>query len=215
MLSKEMETVSLTPEGKIVLTLNHGRHTYKELRFETGLSDRWLSIKLRELESRGVVKKIGKWYGLGGNLDASSFELSLYMVFQARRMAERLRKFSSVRMVILFGSVAQKKASGISDLDMIIVVSEPLEKAKARIMLEISRLEKEHHVMVEPLILTEQDFLDNVYSQEGGLIYGVAEGFEVLVDKTGRLTGILRERVEEIRRSHEYLQEARIWLKAK
>ncbi len=210
-----METVSLTPEGKIVLTLKHGKHTYEELRFETGLSDRWLSIKLRELGSRGIIRKIGKWYSLEGNPDASSFELSLYMVFQAKRMAEKLRKFSSVRMIVLFGSAAQKKAGDLSDLDMMIVVSKPLEKAKARIMVEISKLEMKHHITVEPLIFTEQDFLGNVYSQEGGIIYGVAEGFEILVDKTGRLSRILRERVEEIRRSHEYLEEAGIWLKAK
>lgn len=210
-----METVSLTPEGKIVLTLKHGKHTYEELRFETGLSDRWLSIKLRELGSRGIIRKIGKWYSLEGNPDASSFELSLYMVFQAKRMAEKLRKFSSVRMIVLFGSAAQKKAGDLSDLDMMIVVSKPLEKAKARIMVEISKLEMKHHITVEPLIFTEQDFLDNVYSQEGGIIYGVAEGFEILVDKTGRLSRILRERVEEIRRSHEYLKEAGIWLKPK
>lgn len=29
--------------------------------------------------------------------------------------------------------------------------------------------------MIEPLILMAEDFLDNVYSHEGGIIYGVAE----------------------------------------
>jgi hypothetical protein len=65
------------------------------------------------------------------------------------------------------------------------------------------------------LILAKQDFLDNVRSHEGGIIYGVAEGFEVLVDKTGELGKILRNRVEEIRRSHDYLEEERIWLKVR
>lgn len=210
-----MELVSLTPEGKIVLTLKHGKHTYKELKFETGLSDRWLTVKLEELESEGVIEKSGRWYGLSGRLDVSAYELSLYMNFQARRMADELAKLPFVKMVVLFGGVAQERADVLSDLDMIIVVSESVEKVKVDLVPLISKLETKYHMMVEPLILTEEDFLENVYSREGGIIYGVAEGFEVLVDKTGDLAKILYNRVEEIKRSHEYLREARIWLKAK
>jgi hypothetical protein len=82
-------------------------------------------------------------------------------------------------------------------------------------MSEISKLERRYHIAIEPLILTEEDFLDNIYSREGGIVYGVAEGFEVLVDKTGELAEILCNRVEEIKRSHDYLEEVRIWLRAK
>jgi len=210
-----MELVSLTPEGKIALALTHGKHTYNELKVETGLSDRWLTVKLKKLESEGVVRKSGRWYGLAGKLDLSAYELSLYLGFQAKRMAGELAKLSFVETIVLFGGVAQKRASELSDLDMIIVVKEPIEKVKRRIISEISRLELKYHVMIEPLILTEEDFLDNVYLQEGGIVYGVAEGFVVLVDKTSKLAGILYNRVEEIKRSHEYLREARIWLKIK
>jgi predicted nucleotidyltransferase len=210
-----VELVSLTPEGKIVLALKHGKHTYSELKFETGLSDRWLTVKLEELESEGVVKKSGRWYGLAGRLDVPAYELSLYMSFQAKRMADELAKLPFVKMIVLFGGVAQKKANELSDLDIIIVASEPIEKVKMEITPEISKLEMKYHIMIEPLILTEEDFLDNVYSREGGVIYGVAEGFEVLVDKTGKLARTLHNSVQEIKRSHEYLKEARIWLKAK
>ena len=210
-----MELVSLTPKGRIVLVLKHGKHTYSELRFETGLSDRWLTIKLEELESGGVVDRSGRWYGLCGKLDVSAYELSLYMSFQARRMADELAKLPFVRMVVLFGGVAQKKANEFSDLDMIIVVGESVDRAKTEVMSEISKLERRYHIAIEPLILTEEDFLDNIYSREGGIVYGVAEGFEVLVDKTGELAEILCNRVEEIKRSHDYLEEVRIWLRAK
>ena len=210
-----MELVSLSPEGRIVLTLTHGKHTYSELRFETGLSDRWLTIKLEELERGGVVEKNGKWYGLSGKLAISAYELSLYMRFQAKRMAAELAKLRFVRMITLFGGVAQKNAHEYSDLDMIIVVSEPVDKVKKEIKLEISRLESKYHITVEPLILAKEDFVDNVNSCEGGIVYGVAEGYEVLVDKTGEFAKILHNRVEEIKRSHDYLEEARIWLKAK
>jgi predicted nucleotidyltransferase len=209
-----VDLVSLTPEGKIVLTLKHGKHTYSELRLETGLSDRWLTIKLEELEDDAVEKK-GKWYGLRGGIRVSHYELSLYMRAQARRTASDLANLRFVRAVILFGSVVQKNAGEYSDLDLIIVVSEPVDRVREKVLSEISRLESKYHLTVEPLILAKQDFLDNVRSYEGGIIYGVAEGFEVLVDKTGELGKILRNRVEEIRRSHDYLEEEKLWLKVR
>lgn len=198
-----------------MLTLRHGKHTYSELRFETGLSDRWLSIKLEELERGGVVEKNGRWYGLGGKLAISAYEVSLYMRFQAKRMAAELAKLRFVRIVILFGSVAQKDAHEYSDLDMIIVVGGPVDEVKKEVASEISKLESKHHITVEPLILTEEDFLDNVHSYEGGIVYGVADGYEVLVDKTGEFAKILHDRVEEIKRSHDYLEDAGIWVKVK
>ena len=210
-----MELVSLTSEGRIVLTLKHGKHTYSELKLETGLSDRWLTIKLGELEGEGVVEKSGKWYGLKQETSVSAYELSSYMISQAKQMASELANLCFVKAIILFGSVAQKNAREYSDLDMIIVVSEPYDRVRKETMLEISRLESNYHITIEPLILVKEDFLDNVYSREGGIIYGVAEGFEVLVDKTGEFGEVLRNRVEEIRRSHDYLVEERIWLKVR
>jgi len=210
----EVELVSLTSEGKVLATLWHGRHSYGELRLETGLSDRWLTVKLNELLREKVVVKSGRWYGLARELDVSSYELSLYMVFQARQIARELAKLRSVLAIVLFGGVAQKKAHLYSDLDMI-VVSEPVDEVKEEVLSRVSELEWIYHITVEPLILSRKDFLDNVNSREGGIVYGLAEGCEVLVDKTGELGKLLRNRIEEIRRSHDYLEEARIWLKVK
>ena len=210
-----MELASLTPEGRIILTLKHGKHTYSELRFETELSDRWLTIKLKELEGRRVVEKRRRWYGLIEDLVVSDYELSLYMRSQAKRMAAELAELHSVRAVILFGSVAQKGAHEYSDLDLIIVVSETAEETRGEVFSKILELESRYHITVEPLVLGEEDFLGNVHSHEGGVVYGVAEGYEVLVDKTGEFAEILHDVVEEIRRSHDYLEEARIWLKVK
>jgi len=210
-----VELVSLSPEGRIVLTLKHGKHTYSELKLETGLSDRWLAIKLKELEGGGVVEKDGRWYGLSGDLKVSAYELSLYMRLQAKRMADELAKLHFVRLIILFGGVPKKKAHEYSDLDMIIVVGEAVDNVKEEVLSKISRLESKYHITIEPLILAEEDFLDNVHSHEGGLIYGIAEGFEVLVDKTGEFAQILHDRVEEIKRNCDYLKEVRIWLKVR
>ena len=210
-----MELVSLKPEGKVALTLMHGMHTYSELRFETGLSDRWLARKIRELMEKRVVEKRGKWYGLSDELDVSAYELSLYLRLQASRMAAELGNLRSVKAVILFGSVAQRNGHEYSDLDMIIVVNRSFEKAKQEVLSEISELESNFHVTIELVILTEKDFRDNVHSHEGGIIHGVAEGYEVLVDKTGQFTEVLHDRVEEIKHTCDYLEESGIWLRAK
>jgi predicted nucleotidyltransferase len=130
-------------------------------------------------------------------------------------MAGELADLRFVEAVFLFGSVAQKNAGEYSDLDVIIVVGEPVDRVKRKIVGEISKLESKFHMTVEPLILAKKDFLDNVYSHEGGIIYGVAEGYEVLVDKTSEFGSILRNRVEEIRSSYDYLEEERIWLKVR
>lgn len=209
------ELVSVTSEGRIILTLKHGKHTYSELRFEAGLSDRWLTIKLSELQNEGLINKEEKWYCLKEELPVFPYELSLYLSFQAKRIGNNLAQLHFVQAIILFGGVAKKNAHEYSDLDMIIVVGEPVDKVREELLAKISELELNHHLMVEPLILDEKDFLGNVYSREGGIIYGVAEGFEVMLDKTGKITQILHDRIEEIKRTHEYLEEARIWLKVK
>lgn len=210
-----MDLISLTPGGRIVSTLQHGKHTYSELKFETRLSDRWLTIKLRELERQGVLEKTGKWYGTRGKPVISAHELSLYMVSQARRMADELARPRFVKAIILFGGVARRNADEYSDLDMMIVVGGSVDRAKKMVLSEISELESKYHMTIEPLILSKEDFLDNVHSHEGGIVYGIAEGYEVLVDKTGGFGEALRNRVEEIKRGHDYLEEAGIWLKAK
>jgi len=210
-----MELVSLKPEGKVVLTLMHGKHAYSELKFETGLSDRWLTRKLRELTEKGAVEKQGRWYGLSDKLDISAYELILYLRLQASRMAVELGKLRFVKAVILFGGVAQRSAHEYSDLDMIIVVDGSFEKARYKVLSEISRLESDYHLTVEPLIFTEKDFWDNAHQHEGGIIYGVAEGYEVLVDESGQFTDVLHDRVEEIKSTRDYLEESGIWLKTK
>lgn len=211
-----MQLLHLTPEGKIILTLAHGKHTYSELKQETGLSDRWLTAKLSQLTGKeGVVEKSSKWYGLTQDTEISEYELSLYAAGQARLVAGSLSRLPFVKAVVLFGSVAQKRISQYGDLDLIVVVAEPQDKARAEVLSEVSLLESKYHFTIEPLILSEKDFLENIRSNEGGIVFGVAEGFEVLVDKTCALGRALEDRVEEIKRTHEYLTEERVWLRAK
>jgi len=207
--------VSLTSEGKVLATLWHGRHSYTELKLETGLSDRWLTVKLDELLHNKVVDKSGRWYSLSRELDVSSYELSLYLVFKAGQVARELGRLRSVLAIVLFGGVVQKRAHLYSDLDMVIVVGEPMGDVRSMVLSKVSELEWKYHVAIEAVILSQRDFLDNVNSGEGGIVYGLAEGCDVLIDKTGELSKLLHDRIEEIKRSHDYLEEARIWLKAR
>ena len=210
-----LDLASLTPEGRILLTLRHGKHSYSELKLETGLSDRWLTVKLRRLEGEGIVERDGKWYGISGGLDVSPYELSLYLRFQAERMADELAKLDFIAAIILFGGVAQGRAWELSDLDMIIVVDGPVDRLRGQVASAVSRLESKYHLTVEPLILAEEDLLDNLRSDEGGIVYGLAEGYRVLFDRTGRISGILGERIKEVKRSHVHLEGEGIWLKTK
>ena len=209
-----LDLASLTPEGRILLTLRHGKHSYSELKLETGLSDRWLTVKLRRLEGEGIVERDGKWYSISGDLNVSPYELSLYLRFQAERIADELAKLDFIAAIILFGGVAQGRAWELSDLDMIIVVDGPVDRLRGLVASAVSRLESKYHLTVEPLILAEEDLLDNLRSDEGGIVYGLAEGYRVLFDRTGRISGILGERIKEVKRSHVHLEEDGIWLKS-
>lgn len=210
-----MDLVSLSPEGRILLTLAHGQHTYAELKVESGLSDRWLTIKLHELFADGSIVKDGRWYGTGEWVKVPAYELSLFMRGQAQRIAAELGRLPLVELVVLFGSVAQRKAEQYSDIDLLIVVADTSEKSRGMVVDELRRLESIFHFTLESLVLSEQDFAKNMRTAEAGIIFGLADGFEVLLDRKAILSEMLRNRVQEILSSFTYLDGEGIWLKAK
>ena len=109
--------------------------------------------------------------------------------------------------------MARGVAHEYSDIDLIIVVEDPEGKRKIRGM--IPGLESRYHFTIEPLVFSFRDFRDNLESQSGGIIYGVAEGYRVLHDSVGDVSDILEKRVEEIKGSHEYIEDVRIWVKTR
>jgi len=208
-----MELASLTPEGRIVLTLHHGQHTYSELKLESGLSDRWLSKKLSEFIREGIITKNGRWYRLNEDISVSRFEMSLYLRSQSKKIAEILAEEDSVAAIFLFGSVTRETAHDYSDVDLIIVASGQEDGIRDRLNERITEIEAKFHFTVEPLILSSDDFRDNVESRSGGIVYGLAEGYEALYDRTGESSSVLRKRVEQIREECDYLEDVRIWVK--
>jgi hypothetical protein len=104
-----------------------------------------------------------------------------------------------------------------SDVDLIVVVDrEHVAKAREEVSKRAIELELFLHISVDPLVSSVDDFLSDVWSLEGGIIYGIANAYEILYDRTGgKLTRVLHERIEEIHRNYMYLGEVRQWVRAK
>lgn len=211
-----MSLIALTPEGRILLTLAHGQHFYGELKLESGLSDRWLTVKLKELINKGDIVKQGRWYRATQKINISAtHELSLYMNSQAQRIAKELGNLPNIKLIVLFGSIAQKKAREYSDIDLIIVVSDSVEEIKKSLMSKISVLESKFHLTIEALVLSKQDFLENINSKEGGIVFGIVDGYEILLDKSHELNEALSNQIREIQNNYKRINEEGIWLKTK
>lgn len=212
-----MMLTKLTPEGRIILTLEHGCHTYGELRRETRLSDRWLIRKLSELKRRAVIKKTGRWYGLAKEFPVSPYERALYRRTELSQAVNYLtEKCPQILAIVLYGSTAKATCTLTSDVDLLIVVEKTkrIHEVRERIEEAANDLFFMFHINFEPLVLTADDFLANLASKEGGIIYGIANGYEMLYDRVGdKLTNRLSERISQIKCGHECLEEHGIWLK--
>lgn len=214
-----MMPTKLTPEGRIILTLEHGCHLYSQLQRETRLSDRWLMKKLDELKREGMIEQEAGWYKLTKTPAVHPYERSLYRrTLQLPWAADHLLgKCPYIQAIILYGSTADGTCGPRSDADLLIVVkNKPLGKAKGEIIECANELELTLHIGIEPLVLSVDDYLSDVSSMEGGIIYGVTSAYEVLYDRTrGELTRVLHDRAEEIRRNYTYLEDVRQWVRAK
>ena len=113
-----MKLLEQTKEGLIVSALMQRALRYSELKRETGLSDAWLSKKLRELSEAGVVKCRDGVYML--NPVGFRSALTQNKFYYAQLMALDLAKREDVLAVILFGSLARNPMSG-GDIDLLVV----------------------------------------------------------------------------------------------
>lgn len=209
----------LTPEGRIILTLEHGCHLYSQLQRETKLSDRWLMKKLDELKREGIIRQEARWYKLAKTPAVHPYERSLYRrTLQFPRAVDHLlKRCPYIQAIVLYGSTADDTCGPRSDADLLIVVKDkPLAEAKGEIIECANELELAIHIGIEPLVLSVGDYLSDVSSVEGGIIYGITSAYEVLYDRTrGELTRALHDRAEEIRRNYTYLEGVKQWVRAK
>ncbi len=214
-----MMPTKLTPEGRIILTLEHGSHLYGQLKRETTLSDRWLMKKLDELKRVGIIKRKAGWYKLAKPPAIHPYERSLYRrtLQLPQAMDHLLKRCPYIQAIVLYGSTADGTCGPRSDADLLIVVkNKPLAGAKGEIIECATELELTLHINIEPLVLSVDDYLSDVSSMEGGIVYGITSAYEVLYDRTrGELTRVLHDRAEEIQRDYIYLGGVRQWVRAK
>ena len=111
--------VEITPEGKIVAALIESPKSYSELKLSTGLSDRWLSKKLKELSSAGLIEHYRNRYQLKEPAEiiaadpvfAQFLQAKASLMAKAKLLAEEVGRNEGVVAIMLFGSVA-KRGSG-------------------------------------------------------------------------------------------------------
>jgi DNA polymerase sigma len=129
------QLIKITPEGKIIAALITSPKSYSGLKSATKLSDRWLSKKLEELSSSGIVDRRGNNYQLKNpteiiNADpifAKYLQGKISLKAKARLIAEEISHNKQVVAVILFGSVAKEQASKESDIDLLVVTETEME----------------------------------------------------------------------------------------
>ncbi len=211
-----MRLIEVTPEGRIVASLLEGPKTYGELRSSTGLSDRWLSVKLRELTSAGVVDRVGRVYRLRepskvleDPVFVAHLRESASLRAKARLIAEELGRDERVLAVVLFGSVSRGQAREDSDVDLLVVTD---VEAWRELSVLVQDLMLRYDVPVEALFMTLDDLLVNLAAGTA-LILGVLEGYEVLLDRAG-IGPLLSVQRGRLLREWTYDEVAGTWVRA-
>lgn len=210
--------VEVTPEGRIVAALIEGPRSYSELRSFTRLSDRWLSMKLRELSSAGIIEHHGDRYRLKNPtkiIEADPvFSQFLQRVTSHRAkaglIAEEIGGIERVVAVILFGSVAKGEATEESDIDMLVVTEVEMEDSLNDTVYDLMF---KYDVPVEAIPLTYDDLIVNLQAKTA-FSFGLLEGYQVLYDRGGVET-LLAIKKKEIQENWIYDEEAGVWIQRK
>lgn len=219
-----MKLVKLTPEGKIVSALLNGPKSFSELREETRLSEAWLSKKLKELASIGLVERSDdRCYRLLSSIrlidkdplsqafleiTMKKIEPNLSMPEKAMRIGNELSWDDRVVAVILFGSVAKGSATSESDVDLLVVTE---VEAERDLNDKVYELMFRYDVPVEAVFVTYDEFLSIIVSKSV-FLFGLIEGYRVLYDRGG-VDKILSLTEKQIRKEWFYDQEVDTWVK--
>ena len=207
--------VKITPEGKIVAALIQKPRSYGELKSATGLSDRWLSKKLSELSSAGLVELRGGHYWIQnqtGMIDADPvfaqfLKTTVSLEAKAKLMAEELSRNEHIVAVILFGSVAKGEAKEDSDIDMIVVTDREMEEELIR---KVYDLMFKYLAPVESISLTYDDLIINLQAKTT-FSFGMLGSYRVLYDRGG-VEGLLSIKKREVQESWIYDEEVETWI---
>jgi len=205
MKKKALKLFAFTPEGRIVRALSMGEKSFSELVKATGLSERWLSIKLKQLLQLGVVKLSGKGYqvdheNLHAILTPSLKETAWIAAY------EIVEKYPQVLSVLLYGSVAKEKAHEESDVDLLVISENPLNLSDDEYEISVK-----YGVAFEITSVALTEFLAILHFKSA-LLFGILEGYDVLFDRAG-ITTLLKVFRKDIYKNWRYNRDEGLWLK--
>jgi len=207
--------VEVTPEGKIAAALIDGPKSYGGLKSATGLSDRWLSKKLRELSSMGLIEHYEGYYRLKDPAEifdadpvfAQFLQGRASLKVRAKLIAEEMSRNREVVAVVLFGSVAKGEATDDSDVDMLVVTEGEMEE---KLSGRLYDLMFKYDVPVEAVFLTYEDLIINLQAKTA-FSFGLLEGYQILYDRGG-VENLFSIKRKEIQENWIYDEEAGAWI---
>jgi len=210
--------VEITPEGKIIAALVGSPKNYGGLKSVTGLSDRWLSKKLKELSLFGLVERKGSNYELknpmeiinGDPIFAQYLQGKISLKAKARLIAEEISHNEHVVAVVLFGSVAKEQATEESDIDLLVVTEVEMEDQLNNMIYDLMF---KHDVPVEAVFSTYDDLITNLQAKTTFSL-GLLEGYQTLYDRGG-VENMLFIKKKEIQENWIYDEEAQTWIQKK
>ena len=205
MRKKTLKLFALTPEGRIVRALSSGEKSFSELVKATGLSERWLSIKLKQLLQLGVVKLSGNGYQVDHE------KLHAILIPSLKETAwlaayEIVEKYPQILSVLLYGSVAKGNVHEESDVDLLVISENPLNLTEDEY--EISM---RYGVAFEMTSVALTEFLAMLHFKSA-LLFGILEGYDVLFDRAG-ITALLKVFMKDIYKNWRYNKDEGLWLK--
>jgi predicted nucleotidyltransferase len=205
MRKKTLKLFAFTPEGRIVRALSSGKKSFSEMVKTTGLSERWLSIKLKQLLQLGVVKLSGNGYQVDHEKLQAILTPSLK---ETAWMAayEIVEKHPEVLTVLLYGSVAKGKTHEESDIDLLVISENPLDLTKDEYETSVK-----HGVAFQITSVALTEFLAMLHFKSS-LLFGILEGYDVLFDRAG-ITTLLKALMKDIHKDWHYNRDEELWLK--
>ena len=196
-----------SPEGKIIHALSSEEKSFSELVKITGLSERWLSLKLKELIFLGAVRHGDNRYRIDHERLHALLNPSL-KDYAWMATYEIVKEHPQVLCVLLFGSVAKGKIHEESDVDLLVVAEEPLDLSQDEY--EISMKFK---VQFEIVTMDVREFLA-ILHLKSSLLFGILEKYVILFDRAG-ITTLLKTTMKEIKDAWHHNEDEELWLKTR
>jgi len=210
-----LKLVEITPEGKIAAALIESPKSFGELKAATRLSDRWLSKKLRELSSIGLIEHHEGRYRLKNPTEimdadpvfAQYLQKEASLKTKAKLIAEEISLNREVVAVVLFGSVAKGEATDDSDIDMLVVTESETEETLSGTLYDLMF---RYDVPVEAIFLTYEDLIINLQAKTA-FSFGLLEGYQTLYDRGG-VENLFSIKRKEILENWIYDEEVGAWI---